>query len=185
MKVILLNGSPRMNGNTRSILKNIEHGINENLGGSEVKLIDLSKKDIKPCAACNGCIESGGRCVLNDDTAEVIKEIFEADAIVFGSPVYWWGMTAQMKAIIDKFNSCQGLTASIKSKKVGIITIGEAPVDAYQYKLISDQYKCIFNYLNWEICFDESISANEPGDVDKNSSLMEKSRGLWESLLNK
>ena len=74
-----------------------------------------------------------------DDTNPTIDKITAADVILFATPVYWWGMSAQLKLIIDKCY-CRGL--QLKNKKVGTIVVGGSPVDSIQYELIDKQFDC-------------------------------------------
>ena len=68
-----------------------------------------------------------------EDTNPTIDKIAAADMILFATPVYWWGMSAQLKLIIDKCY-CRGL--QLKNKKVGTIVVGGSPVGSIQYELI-------------------------------------------------
>ena len=87
------------------------------------------------------------RCVDKDDTNPTIDKIASADMILFATPVYWWGMSAQLKLIIDKCY-CRGL--QLKNKKVGTIVVGGSPVGSIQYELIDKQFDCMAKYLSWD-----------------------------------
>ena len=76
--------------------------------------------------------------------------------ILFATPVYWWGMSAQLKLIIDKCY-CRGL--QLKNKKVGTIVVGGSPVDSIQYELIDKQFDCMAKYLSWDMLFKTSYCA--------------------------
>jgi multimeric flavodoxin WrbA len=102
MKVIAFNGSPRKEGNT-SIL--IHHVFNElEKQGIETDLVQLSAKEIHGCIACYKCSQNQDRhCAVNSDAAnEYIDKMLEADGIILGSPVYFQGVTPEMKALIDR-----------------------------------------------------------------------------------
>lgn len=85
-KVILLNGSPRKESNTRDVLDICAAEISEN--GVEAEVIDLRGKKIQSCIACNKCV-GVGKCVLNDGLNEIIDKIREADGFIPAAPVYF------------------------------------------------------------------------------------------------
>jgi len=148
-------------------LRTIEESFRSKFPDSEIFFFSLDKKNLTPCRACDVCETTSGKCISRDDTNEIIAKVIEADVVLFGSPVYWWGVTAQMKTIIDKFYCFAGNRKKMKSKQIGIVTVGADGIEEKQYKLISDQYQCIFNYLDWNIVFNESVSAFNKGDVEK------------------
>ena len=96
---------------------------------------------IKPVSYTHlGVCQCSKGCVDKDDTNPTIDKIAAADMILFATPVYWWGMSAQLKLIIDKCY-CRGL--QLKNKKVGTIVVGGSPVDSIQYELIDKQFDCM------------------------------------------
>ena len=100
--ILIVNGSPRMQGNTRKILKTLENSIQENMQAN-VEFIDICKHPLQGCINCDSCRKNGGKCVHDDDTNLLMEKVLASDVIVFGSPVYWMGITAQLKLFIDKF----------------------------------------------------------------------------------
>ncbi|WP_240841847.1 flavodoxin family protein [Acidaminobacter sp. JC074] len=180
MKIVILNGSPRPMGNTRTLLEEFRTGLEENTEAL-VDFIDLQDKTILPCEACNACGHTG-RCKHKDSTNEIMPLITEADVIVFGTPVYWWGVTAQMKLMIDKFYTWHHVSYKVPNKKIGVIAVGGAAVGDEQYDLISNQFKCISNFLKWDIVFDKSYSAYNIGDIEKDQDAMEECRKLYNKI---
>ena len=89
---------------------------------NEIEVIEAGKPNISGCKGCNAC-ECYKGCVDKDDTNATVDKIVNADMIVFASPVYWWGISAQLKLVIDKCY-CKG--AMLKGKKIGCIIIGSA-----------------------------------------------------------
>ena len=104
MKLLGISGSPRRGGNTDRLLNEAISGAAGN--GAQVKHIVLADLDIAPCAHCDGCIQMGGRCVLEDDMQQIHADIREFDRFIVASPIYFMGPTAQVKAMIDR---CQAL----------------------------------------------------------------------------
>ena len=179
MNIIILNGSPRVTSNTKALLEQISNGINtSNL--HQVETINVANKKLTGCIACNTCMTNGHTCVLPDGSAEIINKLTEADLIIFGSPVYWCGISAQLKIIIDKFYSNQD---GLKNKKFGIVAVGAEEVADEQYKCISDQFKCIAKFLNCQIIFDEKASAWEPGEVTKDQALLDKFYTIGKNII--
>lgn len=82
MKVLILNGSPRMKGNTKAALSAVADGIREGLKPEELEIYDVSKHKLSACLACDGCKRNGGTCVQPDDTAELIQKIM--------MPTFWY-----------------------------------------------------------------------------------------------
>ncbi len=105
MRVLGIAGSPRRGGNTDLLLAEVMRGAASS--GAEVKTITLNEMTIAPCQHCDGCLETG-RCKVEDDMQMVYAELKEADRIVLASPIQFMGVTAQMKAMIDR---CQALWA--------------------------------------------------------------------------
>lgn len=164
MKIVVVNGSARK-GNTRTALEAFEKGASKK---HEVEVLAADRLKIAACKGCGVCQCSKG-CVDQDDTNPVIDKLVAADMIVFATPVYWWGMTAQLKQVIDKCY-CRGL--QLKGKKIGILVVGGAPVDNVQYELIRKQFACMAEYLSWEVVFQKSYQAYEREDLAKRSEVL-------------
>jgi multimeric flavodoxin WrbA len=96
MKVIAFRGSPRRGGNTETLLKEALKGA-----GVEARVFDLNEMQIKPCQHCGGC-EDTGACIIPDDMEQVSSAIREADRIILATPVFFSGVSAQVKAMIDR-----------------------------------------------------------------------------------
>ncbi len=105
MKVVGITGSPRRGGNTDLLLAEVMKGAASR--GAEIKTIILNDLNITPCQHCDACLEAG-KCKIKDDMQMVYRELEEADRIVLASPIHFMGLTAQMKAMIDR---CQSLWA--------------------------------------------------------------------------
>ncbi len=103
MKTIAFLGSPRKDGNTELLLKEAVRGVEET-SGAGVKIFSLNLMNIKPCQDCGGCEETG-ECILDDDMTKIYPEIRTADRIIFASPIFFFGLSAQSKAMIDRCQS--------------------------------------------------------------------------------
>ena len=99
MKILGISCSPRIKGNTVVLLEEVFRGARQE--GAETELYSVSDKKIEPCQGCMSCRETG-ECVIEDDMKGLSNKMISADGIVFGTPVYFYNMTAQAKAIIDR-----------------------------------------------------------------------------------
>lgn len=181
MKILVLNGSPRLSGNTKTALNAIMQGIRSNVPGAEIELIDVTKYKVSGCINCDSCMKNGGSCVQHDDTNEVIQKVYDADVVILGTPVYYWGVSAQMKTVIDKFYSKDEQFRKQK-KKLGIAAVGAGGLDDPEYALITGQFECICKYLGWELIFSHSVSAFQEGDLAGDSGKLQELSGLWQKI---
>lgn len=174
MKILVLNGSPRK-GNTVTAINAFTEGAK---GRNDVEIIDTYKLNISPCMGCGAC-ECHKGCVAKDDSNLIVDKLVEADVVVFATPVYWWGITAQMKLVIDKCY-CKGFL--LKGKKVGVIVVGGSSIDNEQYSLIRGQFGCISKYLGWEILFHKDFFASAKTDLAGNAEALAELKAEGERL---
>jgi len=102
-QILGISGSPRRNGNTELLIREFMRGAEA--GGHKTELIILSELKISPCTSCGSC-QKDGKCIINDDMQLMHKKLLEADCIAFASPIYFCGVSAQLKSFIDR---CQTL----------------------------------------------------------------------------
>jgi multimeric flavodoxin WrbA len=100
-------GSPRRGGNTEVLVDEVLAGAVE--AGALAEKVILNELDIVPCQACNGCQESG-ECVQQDDMLALLEQMQRSQVWVLGTPVYWWGPTAQFKAFLDRWYGARRVT---------------------------------------------------------------------------
>lgn len=98
-KVLILSGSPRKNGNSDLLCDEFAKGANE--AGHKVEKIRIAEKNIGYCRACYTC-KNTGKCIIHDDMAEILQKIIDADVLMLASPVYFYSIDAQLKAVIDR-----------------------------------------------------------------------------------
>ena len=99
LKVLMINGSPRKDGNTSIALREMEKVFQEN--GVEVETVQVGNKAIRGCVACNSCAEKG-KCVFDDVVNELAPKFEEADGLVVASPVYYASANATLIACLDR-----------------------------------------------------------------------------------
>ena len=98
--VLILSGSPRLNGNSDLLCNEFMRGVQE--AGHEVEKIRVATKKIGYCRACYFCRDHKGQCAVRDDMAEILEKMLKADVIVLASPVYFYSVDAQLKTVIDR-----------------------------------------------------------------------------------
>ena len=98
--VLAINGSPRRNGNTQLMLDEAAKGLEA--AGFSVERVSLADLDIKPCNGCEKCNTRAWACAIKDDAIGVLRKMVVADGILIGSPVYFGGVTSQLKALFDR-----------------------------------------------------------------------------------
>ena len=98
--ILILAGSPRKNGNSAALCRAFARGAEES--GHQVETVFLRDRKIGYCLACYHCKKSGGICIIKDDMADILDKMNTADVIVMASPVYFYSIDAQMKALIDR-----------------------------------------------------------------------------------
>ncbi len=125
MKLLAFLGSPRSNGNTDTLARKMLDGARA--AGLETQEVPLRGLDIQPCTGCDRCWKTDKPCVYSDDMTGLYPVISGADALLFATPVYWYGPTTLMKALIDRlvvFNRPRGRPL-IQGKAAIVITAYE------------------------------------------------------------
>ncbi len=178
MKILILNGSPRLHGNTSKVVRTLDSMLAQE---HTVELLDICSMQLSGCVACDACKANGGHCVRPDESDAVIRKIAEADAVIFGTPVYWWGMSAQLKMVVDKFYSQDSQFKTMK-KKIGVVVTGANGLDNPQYRLIDEQFRCIAEYLHWDMAFSLAFAAYEPGEVMQQEGILAQLQDACEKI---
>jgi multimeric flavodoxin WrbA len=169
MQVLGIVGSPRIGGNTEVLVDEVLAGAKE--AGASVEKVILNKLDIKPCQACNSCHKTG-HCVHEDDMPILLDKMVQSDVWILGTPIYWWGPTAQFKTFLDRWYHPKH--QSFKGKRVILVIPlggGHEKYARHTTGLLTD----VLNYLSIDLV--ETILApgiNGRGEVSNNSALMKK-----------
>lgn len=102
MRILVLNGSPHLKGNTKQMIAAFQQGACA--AGHRVDVVDVCKKRIAGCLACEYCHTKGnGGCVQKDDMHEVYDLLRETEMLVLASPIYYHNISGQLKCVIDRF----------------------------------------------------------------------------------
>jgi multimeric flavodoxin WrbA len=103
MKIIGINASPRKRANTQTLVEAILNGAAEK--GAEIRLVNLRELNMHGCLGCEECKKHLGKCVQKDDLTILLQEMTTYDAIVMGTPVYWYHVSSQFKMLVDRLYS--------------------------------------------------------------------------------
>lgn len=176
--VLIISTSLRGGSNSYILAKECERGARE--AGNNVELISLKGKKLNFCIGCLAC-QSSGKCVLDDDVAEIMAKVKEADVIVYATPIYYYEMSGQMKTLLDRLNPLY--PSDYKFREIYMIaTAAEDEESAFE--------KAYNGLQGWVDCFEKAElkgivtggGINEPNEADKHSDVMHKAYELGKSL---
>jgi len=145
MKILVLEGSPHKKGSSNLLADNFIKGAKES--GHEVRIYDAAHAKIGGCRGCNVC-GMDGDCVQKDDMFEIKKLILNSDMVVFVSPVYYFGISAQLKTVIDRFYSFNSKLMNKGLKSALIVAAWDNSEQVTSFA--RDHYLGICSYLGFE-----------------------------------
>lgn len=184
--VLVVYGSPRVNGNSTFLAKKIVEGIKEADCNIIIEEAFLQTLNIKPCSACDFCRTSGtNSCVINDDMKDLYKKISMAKAIILATPVYWFSYSAQLKAFIDRFYGLVLENNNVLENKniaIAISFAGEDVFDSGAINVIRSFQDC-FAYTKSKIKGFVYGKAVQVGDFENNTELCNIARQLGKNLI--
>lgn len=146
MKITVITGSPHKNGTSAKLAEEFIKGAES--AGHEVFRFDGAFKNVHPCVACEKCHNTNGGCAFKDDMEEINPHLLESDGIVFVSPIYYYGMTAQIKAVIDRFYANDAALHNGK-KTALLVTMADNSKTTADGAVAS--FEGTAKFLNWEI----------------------------------
>lgn len=168
-KIVVLVGSVRVNGNTDLLVRSFVEGARRH---SEVEVISVSAYHVNPCIGCNSCFSREGHwCFQDDDMSMIYQKLKDADIIVAASPVYFYGISAQLKAVIDRLHT--PLRDEFHVKKLALLLVGAATLPEL-FDAIKVQYQLILNYFHLEDAGMVLVhGVKEIGDIQNHPALKE------------
>ena len=144
MNILILSGSPRKGGNTEMLVDAFARGVSEH---HHVEIVYVRDVKVNPCLGCNACFKTNGICAQNDNMAAIYDKMSQADMLVIASPVYFYGISAQLKAVIDRFHN--PIRDSFHIKKMALLLVGAATLPNL-FDAILTEYNLCLKFFNIE-----------------------------------
>jgi multimeric flavodoxin WrbA len=175
-QVLGIVGSPRRGGNTEILVDEILQGAEE--AGAQIEKAVLSELDIGPCRACYACRKTG-ECIQKDDMRDLLEKMAAAAVWVIGTPVYWWGPSAQLKAFVDRWFSQAGDDEHLeifKRKRV-ILAVPMGDTDPQTGRHVVGMFEDALDYVGASL-FASVLApgAYDKGDVRDNAAALKEAR---------
>ncbi len=192
-RIMMVVGSPNERGNTRTLVEWVAAGARE--AGADVEIVDAARLHYKAygCQACMACRESDAfRCAVKDEASDVIARMPEKDVVVLATPIYFWGLSAQTKHIVDRMFSlvkaasgAYELAPGLKSTRLAFIATAGGGAD-WGLKLAEETVKAIAGFRGGGRSGFRSLlvpkAHSEQGVRESNTALRERARAFGEEL---
>ena len=190
MKILGVLGSHRIGGNSDILLEEALRGAEE--AGAEVEKIILEKLEIHGCRDCKGCNKTG-ICVIDDDMKPVLDKILNAQGVIHSGPVYFYSMSAQMKAYLDRWTALfdgdwdphEKYVPKLKGKKIVVISVcGDSKIEMAELAIEPFRETVRFqpNLLEWGGSL-VVPSVSDKGEVQNSKTYLEKAYQLGRQLV--
>ena len=168
-RILVLNGSVRRGGNTELLVQSFAEGARKN---NSVEIVSVADFKVNPCIGCNSCFSrEENDCSQNDDMTKVYEKLKSTDILVIASPVYFYGISAQLKAMIDRLHT--PMRNSFPIKKLALILVGAASLPE-MFDAIKVQYRLALNFFGLEDAGTVLVrGAKKKGDVKNTDGLKE------------
>ena len=175
--ILVLNGSPKMAGNTAALTDAFCRGAQA--AGHTVHVFNVANLNVHPCMDCRYCFEHGGQCAIQDDMQRIMPHLYQDDIIVFATPVYFYGFTAQIKTVLDRMICLQPSRMTVKGS---ILLSPYGDTDTTVPKPMIATYKAFTAYVGWKnLGIVTAEDCMDPGDIEGHRALDQAER-LGKSL---
>ena len=177
MKILILSGSPRKDGNTELLVEAFVKGASQK---HNVEVVSVRDYEVNPCMGCNACFRNEQHtCAQKDDMTIIYEKMSQADMLVIASPVYFYGLSAQLKAVIDRCHN--PIRDSFRIKKIALLLVGAATLPEL-FDSILAQYRLSLNFFKLEDAGQVLIrGVREKGDI-KNTDALNEAFKLGQSI---
>ena len=145
MRIVVLMGSPNRNGSTSILVENFVKGATE--AGHDCEVIDVCHADVHPCTGCVACGYEG-QCVQKDDVEMIRAKLLASDMVVLATPLYYYGMSAQLKTVVDRFCAYNSSLNSRRLKSALLTVAWNA--DDWIFEALEAHYKTLVRYINFD-----------------------------------
>lgn len=173
-QILILNGSPRLNGNTAALCHSFANGCKEQ--GHMVTQFNLARMQINGCL---GCMQGGKHeenpCVQKDDMRQIYPVYQKADVVVLASPMYYWGFSGQLKTVFDRLFAVAELNKTYQNPQKDCYLIMAAEGDLKEnWEPVLHYYHALLKFLDWRNC-GEILAGGvmQAGDIEGHSALNE------------
>lgn len=164
--IVIISTSLRPNSNSDQLAKAFERGAREN---NDVTYLSLKDKSVAFCRGCLACQQTGS-CIIKDDAVEIEKIVLSSDVVVFATPVYYYGMSGQMKTLLDRLNPMY--SKEYKFRDVYLLTTAAENEEETPKRAID-------GLQGWLDCFEKAElkgtlfcgGVNAPKDIDGNEAI--------------
>ncbi len=178
-KVLVITTSLRADSNSDILAERLIAGAKD--AGHDVEHISLKGKEIRFCIGCLSCIDTQ-KCVLKDDAVLIAEKVKNADTLVFATPVYYYGMSGQMKTLLDRMNPLY--SADYKFRRVYLLSTATEDED-------STPEKTVIGLQGWVDCFEKAALAgslfcggiSDPGEANERLDEKEEAYAFGKSIL--
>ena len=169
MNILILSGSPRKGGNTDLLVEAFVKGASQK---HHVEVVSVHDYIVNPCMGCNACFRNEQHiCVQKDDMMLVYEKMNQADMLVIASPVYFYGLSAQLKAVIDRCHN--PIRDTFRIKKMALLLVGAATLPELFDSILS-QYQLCLNFFKLEDAGRVLVrGVKDKGDIKNTNALNE------------
>ena len=182
-KIVILNGSPRANGNTKALIQAFMKGAEA--AGNETICFDLQKMNIHGCLGCTkGGKNPDSPCVQKDDMEKIYPAYRAADAVVLASPMYYWGISGQLKCAFDRFFAVAEIDPHYENPKKDCVLLMAAEGDTESnFAPVKAFYEGLVSHLGWNNSGIVYAGGNmETGDIYNHPEQLEQAEQLGLSI---
>jgi multimeric flavodoxin WrbA len=172
MRILGLVGSPRKGSNTDLLVSAVLAGAGEKHSTQKIYLYDV---EIAPCVDCRACKRGSLQCILEDGMQELYGKLEEADVVVFGTPLYWYGPSAKMKLLIDRLRPFIE-SKKLKGKRAVVVVPSEEGAEACSH--IVGMFTLSLKYLEMNLIGALLPRASEKAEVKSQPHTIEEAQSL-------
>ena len=169
MNILILSGSPRKGGNTELLAEAFAKGAAKH---HQVEIVSVRDYKVNPCLGCNACFKSeANTCAQKDDMTVIYEKMSQADMLVIASPVYFYSISAQLKAVIDRFHN--PIRDTFHIKKMAILLVGAASLPEL-FDAILTEYNLCLKFFDIEDAGKVLVrGVKDKGDINNTDALNE------------
>ena len=184
MKIVAVLGSPRPRGNSNSLAQKFLDAAR--LLGADTKVYLLNQMDFQGCQACRTCKTKSETCILEDDLAQVLADLKQADLLVLASPVYFGDISGQLKCFFDRTYSYfnPDFSSRVPPGKKAVMVLVQANPDEAEFADIFPRYQRWLKLYGFDpVYLLRSVGVRDPGDIDHQPQVLDQAAALARELV--